>query len=146
MARAIEEERRRLKADAVAATGQFDSAITAYTEDQAKVACFRSMAMLKLEPTRVADVKAGYQPRRARQRLRDKVRALQHIAVCAGLFPAARLGPLEYPQAPQVRSPPRSKGNPRKRRPPGAQRIAEQRVRIRDYKKKQEHNQKRALN
>eukprot|EP00969_Alexandrium_andersonii_P085858 3785704-Alexandrium_andersonii.AAC.1 len=94
MAESTEEERRRSKADTAAVTGKFDAAIAAHAEDQAKAACFPAKAMLTLEPTRLADIEAGDQPRRARQRLRDKARTPQHIAACAGLLPAARSGPL----------------------------------------------------
>eukprot|EP00969_Alexandrium_andersonii_P226640 10008665-Alexandrium_andersonii.AAC.1 len=40
MVKAIEEERRGLQVRAAASAGEFDAAITEYTEDQAKVAHF----------------------------------------------------------------------------------------------------------
>eukprot|EP00969_Alexandrium_andersonii_P286525 12666022-Alexandrium_andersonii.AAC.1 len=57
-------------------------------------------AMIRLEPTRAADIAAGFRERHARQRLRDRVRTLQHAAVSAGYLPPATLGPSEYPQTP----------------------------------------------
>eukprot|EP00969_Alexandrium_andersonii_P295016 13040156-Alexandrium_andersonii.AAC.1 len=93
MAQAIEEERRDLKVRDAARLGEYDAAITEMIEDQAKVAHFRMKASLRLEPMRVAAVAVGYRERRARQRRRDRVRTLQHIAVTAGYLPPATLGP-----------------------------------------------------
>eukprot|EP00969_Alexandrium_andersonii_P260349 11510603-Alexandrium_andersonii.AAC.1 len=55
MAQAIEEERRDLKVRDAASAGEFDAAITEYTEDLAKVAHFRMKASIHLEPGRLAD-------------------------------------------------------------------------------------------
>eukprot|EP00969_Alexandrium_andersonii_P140195 6201757-Alexandrium_andersonii.AAC.1 len=99
MVRSIDEERLRLRREMVAATGEFEASATQYTEDQARVALFRVKAALRFEPLRKADILAGFRPRDAKARVRDRVRTLQHHAVEAGLLPPARLGPLEYPQA-----------------------------------------------
>eukprot|EP00969_Alexandrium_andersonii_P017265 754888-Alexandrium_andersonii.AAC.1 len=55
MVKAIEEERRDLKIRDAASAGEFDAAVAEYIEDPAKVAHFRMKAMIRLEPTRVAD-------------------------------------------------------------------------------------------